>query len=294
LNHSKRFSVLVVRGDGHRVLRFSCPRRLLIGVSLAVAGLGAAVVVLVGDWWELRRIARESASGGATQTVDHGTVIDAVNQRLAELRDEVASWGEIHARIRAPFGPDDQPWTRGTGIGGALASTTPVLASVSFSDELDALAEHVREAGESLRALDRLIARAGKALASLPSSWPVRGSVNSEFGLRRSPWSERLEFHGGMDIAAERGTPVRAPAAGRVHFAGRHAEYGLTVILDHGQEIRTLYGHLGRIAVSEGASVERGAEIGLSGNTGRSTGPHLHYEIAVKGQSVNPRVYLWD
>ena len=90
------------------------------------------------------------------------------------------------------------------------------------------------------------------------------------------------------------GTPVHAPAAGTVVVAGPAHEYGTAVMLDHGQDIRTLYGHLSKVSVRPGQKVERGTLLAFSGNTGRSSGPHLHYEIFVKGQPVNPRAYLWD
>jgi murein DD-endopeptidase MepM/ murein hydrolase activator NlpD len=162
------------------------------------------------------------------------------------------------------------------------------------ADELQQLTETVMEEGESLRALDRLIGRAAKALAALPSRWPVRGAVNSEFGNRLSPWTLTREFHSGIDIGAKAGTSVHAPAAGSVVFAGNHGEFGIAVILDHGDEIRTVYGHLSKAVVSVGQKVERGTLLGYTGNTGRSSGPHLHYEILVKGRAVNPRGYLWN
>ena len=111
------------------------------------------------------------------------------------------------------------------------------------------LEETVKEQGDSLRALDRLMARAAKALATLPSRWPVRGSVNSEFGRRPSPWTQSVEFHSGIDIKAQMGTPVHAPAAGTVVVAGPAHEYGTAVMLDHGQNIKTLYGHLSKVSV---------------------------------------------
>jgi murein DD-endopeptidase MepM/ murein hydrolase activator NlpD len=79
-----------------------------------------------------------------------------------------------------------------------------------------------------------------------------------------------------------------------VAFAGSHGEYGLTVILDHGEDLRTIYGHLSKIAVAQGEKIARGDQLGLTGNTGRSSGPHLHYEILVKNSPVNPRAYFWD
>ena len=131
-------------------------------------------------------------------------------------------------------------------------------------------------------------------LAALPSRWPVRGQVNSDYGSRVSPWSAKPEFHSGLDIGAPVGTPVRAPAPGIVVFAGVHAEYGQTLIVDHGNDTKSIYGHLSRLHVAVNQKVERGEAIALTGNTGRSSGPHLHYEIQVKGQPVNPTSYLWE
>jgi murein DD-endopeptidase MepM/ murein hydrolase activator NlpD len=91
-----------------------------------------------------------------------------------------------------------------------------------------------------------------------------------------------------------RNTPVAAPAPGVVVYAGAHPEYGVSLIIDHGNDIKTLYGHLTRVDVTADQKVERGQIVAHTGNTGRSSGPHLHYEIQVKGQAVNPRSYLWD
>jgi murein DD-endopeptidase MepM/ murein hydrolase activator NlpD len=293
LDHRKRFSLLVLRGDGARVFRLNFPRRLPLAI-LAAATVGiAAIGVLAGDWWLTRTRMREA--GGMLREVDaQRATIAGVNRRLAELQKEIESWRELHARIWEPFGPDAAPKGRSTGIGGAGATLPDRPSGLASSEDLSRLTEVVLQEGESLRALERLISRAGKALASLPSRWPVRGAVNSEFGGRQSPWTKSGEFHGGIDIAADRGTPVLAPAAGTVSFAGTHAEYGLTVMLDHGEDLRTIYGHLAKVSVALGQQIARGGELGRTGNSGRSSGPHLHYEILVNGRPVNPRAYFWD
>jgi hypothetical protein len=293
LNHRKRFSLLVVRGDGVRVLRIGFSRRFLFGCGVAVLAGVSVLGALAGDWWQTRQRMRDS--GTLFQQLDHQrAIIDDFNTRVAELRKEVGSWRELHAKIWEPFGPDMAPKGSGTGIGGRTVPAETRDSRPTAADELNRLSESVVEEGQSLRALERLISKAGKALASLPSRWPLRGAVNSEFGGRQSPWTKGSEFHGGIDIAAERGTAVRAPSAGTVVFAGPQAEYGMTVIIEHSADIKSIYGHLGKILVRVGQRVERGADIGFSGNTGRSSGPHLHYEILVKGQPVNPRAYLWD
>ena len=293
LKGRKQFSLLIVRGDGIRVVRFNFPRGIAVGALVAVA-VGVSVLgALVGDWVQLRQLTRE-ARGFAQQLTEQRVTIDGFNRRVADLRQEMTGWRELHAKIWEPFGPEREPGGRDRGIGGGALRADRVPGKISPKDELERLAESVMEQGDHLRALERLMSRAGKALAALPSRWPVRGAVNSEFGLRLSPWTSAREFHSGLDIRAERGTAIQAPAAATVAFAGSQPEYGITVILDHGQDIRSVYGHLSKMNVKTGDRVERGALIGFTGNTGRSSGPHLHYEILVKGQPVNPRAYLWD
>jgi murein DD-endopeptidase MepM/ murein hydrolase activator NlpD len=284
-----QFSLLVVRGDGTRVVRFNFTRPTARGAFVGLAITLAVVGALAGDWANLRELTREARTF-ARQIAAQRETIDSFNRRVAELRQEMTGWRELHARIWEPFGPELTPGARDKGIGGAVK----VADLVSAKDELARLTETVTEQGENLRALDRLMARAGKALAALPSRWPVRGGVNSEFGNRLSPWTRVTEFHSGLDINAQPRTPVRAPAGGTVTFAGGQQEYGITIILDHGQDVRSIYGHLSQVAVKHGERVERGQLIGYTGNTGRSSGPHLHYEILVKGRSVNPRAYLWN
>lgn len=287
-----QFSVLIVRGDGERVLRFNFARSAALGAAVSLAVSISFVGLLLGDWLKLKEVTREAVTFANTIAQQRAT-IEATNHKLAQLRKEVGSWREMHARIQEAFGPDAGRGTRDKGIGGATTGPER-LPTVAPADELNRLADTIKEEGESLRALDRLMARASKALATLPSRWPVRGSVNSEFGRRPSPWTQSFEFHSGLDIRAQIGTPVHAPAAGTVVVAGPAHEYGTAVMLEHGQDIRTLYGHLSKVSVRVGQKVERGTLLAHSGNTGRSSGPHLHYEIFVKGQPVNPRAYLWD
>jgi murein DD-endopeptidase MepM/ murein hydrolase activator NlpD len=288
-----QFSLLIVRGDGERVLRLNFPRRSAVVAGL-VLGLAVSVTgVLFGDWMKLRELTREAVT--FQDQIEHQrATINAFNRRVAEVRKEMAGWRELHARIWEPLGPELARGKSDRGIGGGTTSVDGTPPPVSPLEDLNRLAESVKEQTDSLKALEKLMSRAGRMLASLPTRWPVRGGVNSEFGNRQSPWTTDREFHSGLDIRAERNTPIQAPAAGTVVHAGAAQDYGTAIVLDHGQGIRTLYGHLQKVNVQNGQRVERGAVIGYTGNTGRSSGPHLHYEILVKGQAVNPRAYLWD
>ncbi len=127
----------------------------------------------------------------------------------------------------------------------------------------------------------------------MPSIWPVAGAMRGGFGFRRNPFGgSGSEFHKGQDISAPMGTPVIATADGVVTNAGWLRGYGRVVYVDHGNGLSTRYGHLSRIDVIVGQSVQRGGQLGLVGSTGRSTGPHLHYEVRVEGQATNPVPYL--
>jgi murein DD-endopeptidase MepM/ murein hydrolase activator NlpD len=118
--------------------------------------------------------------------------------------------------------------------------------------------------------------------------WPLAGWLSSGFGRRADPFDGGVAFHPGLDIAADRGTPVRATADGVVNSAGYTGNYGNSVLIDHGFGIGTRFGHLSRVVVRPGQTVRRGDVVGSVGATGRATSPHLHYEILLNGQPINP------
>jgi len=289
-----RFNLLILHGDGRRILRLNLPRWVLYGslgvTALLVSTLGAIFgdyLSLKKQWWEMAAL--------QLQTAEQRDLLDSFHRRIAEIQREMGTWREIHAKIWEPLGPEVRGGRQATGVGGGTEPVPPAPPGQAvLTQELERLSASVGDEGQNLRSLERFMARAGKMLAALPSRWPVRGAVNSEFGQRQSPWGGLPEFHSGIDIGSERGTSLKAPAPGVVIFTGTTPDYGHTVIIDHGHEIRTLYGHLHKILVTQGQRVERGQQFALTGNTGKSSGPHLHYEILVRGQPVNPRSYLWD
>lgn len=291
----REFNLLVVHGDGRRIARLTLPRWLILLVLGLFLAVPASVGVIYTDYLKLRS-QRASLNQLTGRVAEQQGVIEASQAKMRAIRAEIDGWRDLHLKIWEPFGPEDGAAKRGTGVGGGTGpvrgSETPERAAIG--DELDRLTGVVKEEGDNLRALERFLGRATRVLAALPSRWPVRGPVNSAFGSRTSPWSAKAEFHSGLDIGAPVGTPVKSPAPGIVVFAGRHPEYGQTLIVEHGNETKSLYGHLSRLNVTVNQKVERGEVIALTGNTGRSSGPHLHYEIQVKGQSVNPTGYLWE
>jgi murein DD-endopeptidase MepM/ murein hydrolase activator NlpD len=129
-------------------------------------------------------------------------------------------------------------------------------------------------------------------LAATPAIRPTRGWTTSKFGYRKSPFTGRREFHKGYDISAKEGTPILATADGVVTYAGRKGLLGKTIIIDHGHGMVTRYGHCKKFLKKRGEKVKRWEKIAVVGNTGRSTGPHVHYEVHLNGIPVNPEKYI--
>lgn len=136
--------------------------------------------------------------------------------------------------------------------------------------------------------------RLKKHLDSIPTLWPASGSVSDQFGYRRDPFTRRKTFHEGIDISAPYGNEIKAAASGKVVFSGRKNGYGYMVVIDHGYGISTAYGHASRLLVKEGQRVNKGDAIARVGSTGRSTGPHLHFEVRQNNTPVDPLKYLND
>jgi murein DD-endopeptidase MepM/ murein hydrolase activator NlpD len=168
----------------------------------------------------------------------------------------------------------------------AMNSGGPVLDLQLTKEELDE--------AESGTIQDRIRALASTLdPANLPTMWAHLGKINNEFGFRRNPFGGRsYEFHAGMDIDGERGDSVMAPANGTIIKAGWQGGYGNMIEIEHGNGLTTRYGHLSKVEVQVGDPVTRGQLIGLVGSTGRSTGPHLHYELRLNDKSINPRLLL--
>ena len=136
------------------------------------------------------------------------------------------------------------------------------------------------------------IEETNRRLAATPSGWPTRGRLTSPFGNRRNPINGRMHHHTGIDIANSTGTPIYATANGTVSIAAYRGGYGNLIVIEHGYGYSTYYAHLSRISVRPFQQVKRGEVIGYMGSTGQSRGPHLHYEVRIRGNPINPRKYM--
>ncbi len=194
----------------------------------------------------------------------------------AQLKDETAFSNESYYKSLDTFYA-----LRHTAQEGIAAPSQPLNANLGVRGAL----------GDLAGGLDLETSLSG---ANVPDMWPILGPINSGFGQREDPvlGLGTGEFHKGIDIGSPNGTPVHAPAAGRIVKAGLGTGYGNEIEIDHGNGIVTVYGHLQGFNVTAGQQVVKGEVIGFVGHTGRVTGPHLHYEVQVRGTAVNPHKYL--
>jgi len=222
--------------------------------------------------------------------------LDGERRSLAELNEAEAAHRDLVAfhreeLVQARARQDALRTQASSEEGRQKALLKDVQSKVKdFEAQIASLKKESDAIAALLRARQKAQAKAPTGKGMLAA--PVPGVVTSGFGPRKHPIFGTMRNHTGVDFSATSGTPVRASADGTVAVAGERGGYGVTVIVDHGNSLATLYGHLSRTAVAEGATVSRGQVIGYAGSTGYSTGPHLHFEVRVNGNPVDPLRYL--
>lgn len=301
----KRYYILfVARDEDGRVRKIPLPLRYVYGF-VAAALVGAFTIVgLAGSY--TRMLLKTERFNQVRE--DNQKLRKDFNQlaKVAHDRDvQVASLGALASEVTALYGLRQHKVIPAKPSAAAAGSPTP--ASLALKDDVSNA--DVKMTFEQFYALrdQAMSGRVTRALqggvtsnflgdwtefADAPSIWPVEGRVGSSFGEREDPINGEGAFHPGMDIEAAYGTPVRAAADGDVTGENLGSGYGRQVVLDHGHNLITLYGHLSAVAVIAGQHVIRGQIIGYVGQSGRATGPHLHYEVRVHNVPVNPHKYL--
>jgi murein DD-endopeptidase MepM/ murein hydrolase activator NlpD len=302
----KRYYILfVARDEDGRVRKIPLPLRYVYGF-VAAALVGAFTIVgLAGSY--TRMLLKTERFNQVRQ--DNQNLRKDYKQlaQVAHDRDvQVASLGALASEVTALYGLRQHKVipAKASAAKAAAAPTPPTLAvkdDLSAQDvkmtfeQFYALRDQAMS-GQVTRALEGGLAPgfAGDwtQFANAPSIWPVEGRIGSSFGQREDPINGEGAFHPGIDIEAAYGTPVRAAGDGDVLNENMGAGYGRQVVIDHGHDLITLYGHLSAVAVVPGQHVTRGELIGYVGQSGRATGPHLHYEVRIHKVPVNPHKYL--
>jgi len=276
-------------------------RRLHVRWPLVCAAGALCALVLAGNiWWLAAMLSRPALEEELEDIVKTSAQRRQVAERIrglsGGLEEGAQRLQEGDAALRQMISLDKEARQAAAGVdsrGKPGADPKALLDRMELSDNfLRALAKRVEPRKIDGAALGRLLSVGPALPGSVPDALPVRGVVSSEFGVRLSPFAGQEEFHKGVDIMAPAGSPVRAPAPGLASFAGEDDEGNMSVVLDHGGGYVTTYSHMQRLDVRAGARVERGDSLGGVGQDGRSTGPHLHYEVRFGGVPVNPSAYL--
>ena len=310
----KRYYILfVARDEDGRIRKIPLPLRYAYGF-VAAAVVGAFTIVGLAGSYTRMLIKTESYNQVRR---DRETLRKDYKQmaQIAHDRDvQVASLGALASEVSALYGLRQNRLTAAAKIPAAAraaSAPTPAPANLTTNlaltnnvsqqdvarsiDQLSALRDDALSGRVSLALEDGLspgFAGDWTELADAPTLWPLEGRITSGFGERLDPIDGEGAFHTGIDIAAPYGSPVRAAADGEVTGQDMGTGYGRTVELNHGHNVMTVYAHLSSVAVMPGQHVSRGQIIGYVGESGRSTGPHLHYEVRVDGVPVNPYKYL--
>jgi len=285
-------TIIIVPHSKAKFIKLSFSTRTLVLAGCGV--LGALILSIIAIAYTGSAVTRRAE---VARLGSENYQLIEVNQELertvADVQGRLDDFEERTARLALAAGMEAAGIdVDGTEVGGQR------VASGGLYDRLPESPERLHLQGDRILALldhvEQSLVEQDAMLACTPSVAPVVGLMTDGFGRRKDPFTGRLAFHSGLDISARRGTPVVAPADGIVVFAARNGGLGKVVRLAHGFGFTTVFGHLKTISVEPGAEVHRGQTIGLLGNTGPSTGPHLHYEVHVDDKAVNPLYYVLE
>jgi len=305
---ARKYAFIFLGGTGNTIKQLQLSRHKLIGISLCIGLLLAVLGYGIVDYIQMHQIVqgKEALSRQlAMQTEEVLHQRDQIQKFAKEInafKDKLVQLDQFEKSIRVIANIDKPEHGDGLfGIGGS--------APEDLNPNLDLNQRHQRlikdmhqqmsqlnnattvKSDEFETLLGRLEAQKN-LLARTPAIRPVRGWTTSKFGYRQSPFTGKREFHKGLDIANRKGSPIVATADGIVTFTGRKGLLGEVLVIDHGNGIVTRYAHLDKIVSKKGGRVERGEVVAHMGNSGRSTGPHLHYEVRLNGVPVNPSKYI--
>ena len=294
---ARHYSIVLADRTTGVVRRFTISLRPAVAAGVCLFSF--PVLMGLGARWSAEASIEQLRADNAVLELENASFRDATGELAGQITSLQAAVDQIG--VRAEVDPDaDRAMSRlparvrERAMGGGSAVAGQVLSgALGAPDGSFGVLRDLLGAIEQRLASVRTGVEQRQALASAtPSIWPIAGWISSGFGNRRDPFTGGRDFHPGLDISGNHGQQILAPADGTVTDAADHGNYGNLVTVDHGFGITTRYGHLSRFAVRPGQQIRRGEVIGYVGSTGRSTSPHLHYEVLVNGQLTNPMKLL--
>lgn len=294
----REYTLMLVPHQDEAIVRLRVP---IQAFKVAAAALGVVVLVAAGFTVKYHYTVNAAASEQSELmrlrelTQNQYAQLEQLAQKTATLQEDVGRLNQLDVEIRRMVDGEGAQVSRSGGSRARYDGQGGVVAKPN-ADQLNTLVEELQAAAkireQSLLELKKKVAAHNARLAVTPSIWPTNGDVTSRFGWRNSPFGWGNDWHPGIDIANSQGTAIMATADGQVVMSGWYGGYGKCVQIDHGNGIVTLYGHNSQLDVAVGQWVKKGEVIAYMGNTGASTGSHLHYEVRVNGTAVNPAKFL--
>jgi len=294
------FTLMMIPHSGGRIRRI---RTSKFAFSASIFGLIVVLAVLLFFIYDYRQMKQKVARLHMLEKVtqEQREKILSLNEKVKDFNQTMERLKDLENKLRSLAGiggESTQIKVEALGKGGPEYYSLPEVApeeGFTSSDLLGKIEENfasletqAKEREKGFGQIEEVIRRKKDLFASTPNIFPVQGWITSGYGWRRNPFTGKKEFHKAIDISTPWGTPVRAAAKGQVVYAGWDDGYGLKIRIRDGYGYYTVYGHLSHILVKRGAWVEKGQIIGRVGSTGRSTGPHLHFEVWRNGKAVNP------
>ena len=298
----KNYTVLIIPNEKSGTRRFGVTKRALwLGLFVILALAGSSTWIFLDRVNLVRQL--EHLPPLQEQARSQRAILDQFNTRLQDVDNNLLQLRKLEERLRIMASIRPREGSDDFGVGGVVQEELPPIEGLQPSErrlvtrlnrQFADLEKRTSGQKSALTELIREFRKKRVLLAHTPSISPVRGWLTSAFGNRKSLFTNRREFHAGIDIVARKGQPIAAAADGVVIRTGREEGYGNVVEIRHIQGIITRYAHNNKNLVKRGQRVRRGDIIATVGSTGRSTGPHLHYEIRLNKIAVNPMLYIVD
>ena len=306
----KKLTLLIFDARGTPVRQTTIPSMLLPMTVLLFMGAAIALYAGISDYLRLKTETndlyrlRSTLQTQEERVVQQQNQIVTFNQKIDALKRQLADLHRFEQKIRIIANLEaSNDGSSMFGVGGSdpedLDPATMIEQDYQelvrdMHVEINEIDQASHSQHHSFSSIFSQLEGKRNLLSATPSIRPVKGWTSSRFGHRKSPFTDRREFHRGLDMATQAGSPIIAPADGHVTYSGRKGLMGNMITIEHGFGMVTRYGHIKKLLKKKGDRVKRGETIALVGNTGRSTGPHLHYEVRLNGVSVNPMNYFFN
>jgi murein DD-endopeptidase MepM/ murein hydrolase activator NlpD len=303
-----KLSLIVLGGSGSKIKQLHLSKKQFIGAATVGALVLAVMLYALADYFSLHfKLLDKSAverqlSAQSEEVLLQRQQIQKFAQEINDLKESLVTLGKFHEKIRVIANLDQPDHQEGLfGVGGSAPEDLDAAVELNQShtqlmkqmhQQINQLDDAAQKQKNTFSHLLGKLEEQKNLLAHTPAIRPTQGFITSTFALRQSPFTGKREFHKGLDIANQMGTPIIATADGVVSFLGEDGPLGELLVIDHGYGLVTRYAHVQKGIKKYGERVKRGEVIALMGNSGRSTGPHLHYEVRLHGVPVNPEKYI--